>query len=180
MLIRYWTWTSTPSSPATSSLPFGPLRFRAWSNPSGTPVTPAVTGLAFGPLRYRAWTSGTEVRTSGGGGGWRWIPYSPRKRARDEEDETAAPEVRAQAAERATAALVAEADARIRYLERLARSVPALSQVEIPDDYGWQQVLAERQRQQQALLAQIAEMDRLIAGAIQEDELLLMLAALAV
>jgi hypothetical protein len=35
MLIRYWLWTSS-SAPATSGLPFGPLRYRAWT--SGTAI----------------------------------------------------------------------------------------------------------------------------------------------
>lgn len=46
-------------------MPFGPLRYRAWTSGSGAA---AEAGLSFGPLRYRAWTSGeavAEVITSG-------------------------------------------------------------------------------------------------------------------
>ena len=55
MLTRYWQWTSGAATPATSSLPFGPLRWRAWTSQA---ADAAVAGLPFGPLRFRAWTSG--------------------------------------------------------------------------------------------------------------------------
>ena len=37
MLTRYWQWTSGAATPAESSLPFGPLRFRAWTGGAAEP-----------------------------------------------------------------------------------------------------------------------------------------------
>ena len=38
MLTRYWQWTSAQAQGnAVTSLPFGPLRFRAWTSASATP-----------------------------------------------------------------------------------------------------------------------------------------------
>jgi hypothetical protein len=42
MLTRYWQWTSGPAAPAESGLPFGPLRFRAWTSGDAVVVTPPV------------------------------------------------------------------------------------------------------------------------------------------
>ena len=60
MLTRYWQWTSAQGQPAASGVPFGPLRFRAWTSPAAAPAS-GVTGLPFGPLRYRAWTNGVAI-----------------------------------------------------------------------------------------------------------------------
>lgn len=60
MLTRYWQWTSAPATPSAAGLPFGPLRYRAWTSAPSV-VTPAASGLPFGPLRFRAWTSGAAV-----------------------------------------------------------------------------------------------------------------------
>jgi hypothetical protein len=52
MLARYWTWTSGPAAAAESGLPFGPLRFRAWTS-SDDVVEPPVVDLpavGFSPL----------------------------------------------------------------------------------------------------------------------------------
>lgn len=73
MLTRYWQWTSGPANAAESGLPFGPLRYRAWS---WLPES----GLPFGPLRYRPWTSGAAVVPpviDTGGGGFR-VPIDDR------------------------------------------------------------------------------------------------------
>lgn len=72
MLTRYWQWTSGPAAAADSGLPFGPLRYRAWTS-AAVPTSPADSGLPFGPLRFRAWTSGAAIivppAVDHGGGG---------------------------------------------------------------------------------------------------------------
>lgn len=184
MLIRYWTWTSGSSSPATSSLPFGPLRYRAWTSQDTTPVTPAVTGVAFGPLRYRAWTTQATTGAQPSGGWpepWWWQPYKHKPEA---VPETEPVEVQAQAATLDVSRLTAEADARIRALESLNLRYERPVYTAVPDDYGWEQVLAERQRQAQGLLAALEAIDQMLQQAIvaqrEDEDLLLMIAALAV
>ena len=67
MLTKYWQWTSAEST-VDSGVPFGPLRFRAWT--SVAPASDAVSSIPFGPLRFRSWTSATLA--VGGGGGVRF------------------------------------------------------------------------------------------------------------
>ncbi len=85
MLTRYWSWTSGPATGADAGLPFGPLRYRAWT------TTPPAAALPFGPLRYRAWTSGAEVApvivTGPGGGSAIRIPVDALTRARLQRDD---------------------------------------------------------------------------------------------
>ncbi len=46
-MLTYWSWTSGAALPADSGLPFGPLRYRAWT--SGTEgVPPAVVVIPGG------------------------------------------------------------------------------------------------------------------------------------
>lgn len=47
MLIRYWQWTSPPS-PAVTGVPFGPLRYRAWTTGGAVIVPPIVVEGPFG------------------------------------------------------------------------------------------------------------------------------------
>ena len=100
MLTRYWQWTSAASTPATSSLPFGPLRWRAWTSQA---ASAAASALPFGPLRFRAWTSGEAtpppVDTGGYGGGAVRLRVDPLIRMRlDRDDEVVAFVVAAAAA----------------------------------------------------------------------------------
>jgi hypothetical protein len=82
MLTRYWSWTSGPPQ---GGLPYGPLRYRAWT--SGV-ADAAAAGLPFGPLRYRAWTSGTAlVVIDHGGGTIIRIPVSQLDRLRLQRDD---------------------------------------------------------------------------------------------
>lgn len=82
MVNRFWRWTSAPApgTPATTGIPFGPLRWRAWTSaPAVSPATPAITGIPFGALRWRAWTSAPAIapidplRMSGRYARW-WFP----------------------------------------------------------------------------------------------------------
>jgi len=53
MLNRYWRWTNDPAElPAVTSLPFGPLRYRAWTNGSlDIPPVPPTLPLSGGGAR---------------------------------------------------------------------------------------------------------------------------------
>ncbi len=46
MLNLYWSWASGPALPADSGLPFGPLRYRAWT--SGTEIPPVAVVIPGG------------------------------------------------------------------------------------------------------------------------------------
>ncbi len=77
VLNRPWSWTSGGPE---SGIPFGPLRFRAWTSAPAT-TAPGQTCIPFGPLRFRAWTNGEDVIVvppvdQGGGGFVRHRPFT--------------------------------------------------------------------------------------------------------
>lgn len=184
MLVRYWQWTSAPSSPASTGLPFGPLRYRTWTDGSSVPAPSAVTGLCFGPLRFRAWTTGTGEQSSSSGGWESSVDYWFRK-PRFKPAKPLEIEERAESEDR-TAALLAqveEAQERIARLEsvRIPDPLPPLFYHDDSEERAARAAYEQMLRRQLAEVTQaLAQIDALLEARRQDDELLILAALAAV